>query len=315
MATPPRFVVVTSSDVEAGMVINYLLRTTGLRVEHVFYDTLGNKSCEGHTSKRTKSLRRPSWRERFCWHLRLSLTLRRHYGWKVLEKLTGRSQLNLLRLSERASPVLFRRLCGVAFDPALVPHGRLLYSLTEVTSKNQIPLTVTPNVNSAETIRSLTELKPDVIIGLGTRILSKEVLGAASIGVLNGHSSLLPAYRGSTTEFWQLVGGESVTGVTIHWMATRVDQGPICAQRRWPIPAGADHYLLRLMSVFYRLETWAEVIRGLPSGTLESRQQGLSPTPTFRRPTFRQEYDFYCKGVRPIVGPAEQAIKCPSMAT
>jgi folate-dependent phosphoribosylglycinamide formyltransferase PurN len=177
----------------------------------------------------------------------------------------------------------------------------LLYTLREVTSSNRIPLTLTSNVNGAETIRSLNELRPDVIIGLGTRILSSEVLATATMGVLNGHSSILPAYRGSMTEFWQLVGGEVETGVTIHWMAPRVDQGPICAQRRWPIPPGADHHFLRLMSLFYRLETWAEVIRGLQFEKLECRQQGPPSTPTFRRPTFSQEHEFYCKAGRPPV--------------
>ncbi len=309
MATPPCFDVLTSSDVEARMVINYLLKTTGLWLVRVYYDTLADRSTKRRSQKGTDAPSRPSRWQRFRWHRALSLRLRRHYAWKVLEKVTGRSQWSLLRSCERISPYLFRRLCGVALDPALATHGRLLYTLREVTSEHQIPLTITRSINNAETIRSLTELRPDVIIGHGTRILREEVLATANMGVLNGHSSLLPAYRGSTTEFWQLVSGESVTGVTIHWMVPRVDQGPICAQRSWPIPLGADHHLLRLMSLFYRLETWAAVIRGVLSGTLESRQQGPSPTPTFRRPTFQQEYEYYCRGVRPDAVLGERADK------
>jgi folate-dependent phosphoribosylglycinamide formyltransferase PurN len=313
MAIPPRFVVLTSANVEAGMVIEYLVRTTGVTVERIYLDTLADQPTKGRARHRAKSSDRPSRWRRIGWHLRLARRLPRYYAWRALEKVTGLPQLSLLRLCEKLSPYLFRKACGVAFDPGLVAHGRLMHTLEEAAAKNQIPLTVTANINSEDTVQSLTELRPDVIIGLGTRILSEAIIGTASLGVLNGHSSLLPAYRGSTTEFWQLVGGESVTGVTIHWMAARVDQGPICAQRRWPIPRGADHYLLRLMSLFYRLETWAEVIRGLQSGTLESRQQGPSPTPTFRRPTVRQEYDYYCKGVCPIVMTTEQAVTSPSL--
>jgi folate-dependent phosphoribosylglycinamide formyltransferase PurN len=312
MATPPRFVAVTSSDVEAGTVINYLLRTTGVKLDRVYCDTLGDRSPKSRTQKAANSPARPTQWQKLCWHCRLSLRLPRYYAWRVLEKVTGRSQWNLLRFCETISPRFFRRVCGLALDPALAAHGRLLYTLEEATSEHRIPLTMTPNINNPETVNSLTELRPDVIIGLGTRILSQDVLRTASMGVLNGHSSLLPAYRGSTTEFWQLAGGESVTGVTIHWMVARVDQGAICAQRSWPIPAGADHHLLRLMSIFYRLELWSEVVRGLLSGTLESRPQGPSPTPTFRRPTFREVYDFYCKCVRPITISSEQAIKFPS---
>jgi Formyl transferase len=299
MATPLNIVVLTSTDVEAGMVINYLLKTTGLRLLRVYYDTLADRSSKTRGQNNREAPIRPSRWQRFLWSLALLLRLRRHYAWRVLEKITGRSQLSLLRSCERVSPGLFRKICGAALDPALAAHGRLPYTLEEVTSEHRIPLTMTPNINNPETVRSLTELRPDVIIGLGTRVLSEGVLGTATMGVLNGHSSLLPAYRGLTTEFWQLAGAESVTGVTIHWMVARVDQGPICAQRSWRIPSGADHYLLRLMSIFYRLETWAEVVRGLLFGTLESRQQGPSPTPTFRRPTFRQESESYCKGMRP----------------
>jgi Formyl transferase len=299
MATPLRFAVLTSSDVEAGTVVNHLMSRTGLRVERIYYDTRSEKGTGGNRPNTPRGGSSPSRWERLRWHLALALRLPGHYCWRMLEKWTGRTQLDLLRFCERVSPYLFRRLCGVAFDPSLPCRGKVLYSLEEVTGERRIPLVTTDNVNNAETVRSLSDLRPDVIIGLGTRILSKETLATATVGVLNGHSSLLPAYRGSTTEFWQLVGGETETGVTIHWMVPRVDQGAICAQRRWAIPRGADHHLLRLMSLFYRLELWADVVRALLAGTLPGSPQGASPTPTFRRPTLRQEYEFYCRGVRP----------------
>ena len=84
-------------------------------------------------------------------------------------------------------------------------------------------------------------------------------------------------------------------------MAEKVDQGHICAQRSWPIPKGIDHYELRLMSLVYRLETWVEVIRRLHAGEIPRKPQGVPSTPTFRRPTFQQQYDFYCRGLRPTV--------------
>jgi folate-dependent phosphoribosylglycinamide formyltransferase PurN len=299
MANPFRFAVVTSSEIEAGMVLNYLIKATNLRAERVYIDTRTDnpKSSPGPDSLDVENAP-PRW-QRVRWNLALSLRLRRHYAWRVLEKVTGCSQLGLLRLCERTSPYAFRKICGVALDPALASHGRLLYSIRDVADEHEIPLVFTSNVNSPDTVASLTELQPDVVIGIGTRILSKQVLNTARLGVLNGHSSLLPDYRGSTTEFWQLAAGEPVTGVTIHWMARRVDQGDICAQRSWAIPHGADHYLLRLMSIFYRLEIWAEVIRSLLTGTIPRSAQGPATTPTFRRPTFRQEFEFYCRGIRP----------------
>jgi folate-dependent phosphoribosylglycinamide formyltransferase PurN len=303
MTTGYRLAVLTSSDIEAGMVVNYLIKTTGLHIERIYYDTLADRG-KGKPAIAEAGLSR--WKK-LSWHLALALRLRTHYVFKILERLTRCSQMDILRACERISPTLFRNMCGVTIDPALAAHGRLLYTLKEVSSRHCIPLTITSNVNNPETVRSIAELKPDVLIGLGTRILSKDVLNTAAVGVLNGHSSILPAYRGSTTEFWQLALGESVTGVTIHWMLPRVDQGAICAQRSWPIPRGADHHLLRLMSLFYRLQAWREVIEGLLSGTLSRKVQGPSPTPTFRRPTFRQEYEFYSRGIRPTIPASPQA--------
>ena len=53
MATPPCFDVLTSSDVEARMVINYLLKTTGLWLVRVYYDTLADRSTKRRSQKGT----------------------------------------------------------------------------------------------------------------------------------------------------------------------------------------------------------------------------------------------------------------------
>lgn len=305
MSEPLRFAVLTSSDVPAGMIVNYLLNTTHLNIGGIYVDTLADNSKKRPAETAGTSNPAGSKRQRILWHIALAFRLRRQYTWMLLNRITKRSQLELLLFCERISPRLFRKMCGVAFDPDLAAHGRLLYRLQEVATQHQIPIVYTGNINNIETVNALKELQPDVIIGLGTRILSRKILGTAKIGVLNGHSSLLPAYRGSATEFWQLVGGETRTGVTIHWMLANVDRGAICEQRSWDIPIGADHYLLRLMSQFYRLEPWRKTIQRLLNGEIPGDEQGPPPTPTFRKPTLKQEFEFYCHGIRPAEAEAE----------
>jgi len=221
----------------------------------------------------------------------------RVYFFRLLEKFLGVTELEFLRRCEQTSPWLMRRFCGFPW-PDTLPDTPLLYQFDEVAQEHSLKIVQVASFNAIETVERLRSESPDVIIGLGTRILKAHVLESARIGTLNAHSSLLPNYRGGSTEFWQLVEGETQTGVTIHWMAPKVDSGNIFLQKRWPIPNKTSHYQLRVQSLFYRLELWREVIETLTAGEILRQPQEISNTPTFRSPTFDQEYDFYCRGIR-----------------
>jgi methionyl-tRNA formyltransferase len=57
-----------------------------------------------------------------------------------------------------------------------------------------------------------------------------EVLRLASIGAINAHPSLLPAYRGAMPVWWALYDRAEQVGVTVHEMTTAVDEGAILGQ-------------------------------------------------------------------------------------
>ena len=52
---------------------------------------------------------------------------------------------------------------------------------------------------------------------------------------MNLHGSLLPRYRGRCPVNWVLVHGETETGVTLHYMEAKADQGDIVGLKRVPI--------------------------------------------------------------------------------
>jgi methionyl-tRNA formyltransferase len=52
---------------------------------------------------------------------------------------------------------------------------------------------------------------------------------------LNLHGSLLPRYRGRCPLNWVLVNGETETGVTLHYMEAKADQGDLVARKVIPI--------------------------------------------------------------------------------
>ena len=150
------------------------------------------------------------------------------------------------------------------------------------------------DANGQQSLELLQTLRPDLIIGLGTRILKPAVLAIPPMGILNGHSSLLPNYRGGTTEFWQLVHGARETGVTIHFMTERVDEGNIVVRGEWPIYPGADHYGLRILSQFGRIPLWRRAIRSVCRGETGTPQTEAM-TPTFRHPDCERLYRWYVK--------------------
>ncbi len=82
----------------------------------------------------------------------------------------------------------------------------------------------------------LQTLAPEIIIVVAYgRILPPEILALPSVGLLNVHASLLPRYRGAAPINWALINGDKETGVTIQWLRSEVDSGPIFLQERVPI--------------------------------------------------------------------------------
>jgi len=80
--------------------------------------------------------------------------------------------------------------------------------------------------------RELAQFQPDVVLSssYGLRI-PKLILDLPSIGAINIHGGLLPAWRGANILNWVLIEGATETGVTAHWMTEGFDEGPIIAQR------------------------------------------------------------------------------------
>lgn len=290
--TAPRFTVVTSSTIESGTTIAYLLQTTPIKIDKIYFDTM-----QSFRKSKSAPVRKPRWFSSwdvFRQHARLAWAMPRHYLFKAFKKCLGLSEMSWLYALERISPRLLPLACGFPV-PARPGNQPLLRKLPHVAAEHGIPLVATPSLNSEETVASLKDEQPDVVIGLGTRILSAPLLQTALLGFLNAHSSLLPDYRGGGTEFWQLKAGERRTGVTIHWMAPRVDEGPLCAQKTWAIPRRTNHHRLRLMSFFQRLELWRDVVIRLQKGEVPRLAQREARTPTFKAPTVGEQYAFYRK--------------------
>ncbi|MDR0498977.1 MAG: hypothetical protein LBH03_04500, partial [Holophagales bacterium] len=62
-----------------------------------------------------------------------------------------------------------------------------------------------------------------------------KILQIPKAGAFNMHGSLLPKYRGRAPINWVLVHGETSTGITLHAMTPKPDDGDIFGQKEIPI--------------------------------------------------------------------------------
>lgn len=88
------------------------------------------------------------------------------------------------------------------------------------------------SVNATATHDLLRDLKPDLVVINGTRILSKKTLLCAAAFV-NMHLGITPKYRGVHGGYWAMTQNDGDDfGTTIHFVDPGVDTGKVLAQGR-----------------------------------------------------------------------------------
>ena len=112
-------------------------------------------------------------------------------------------------------------------DPA---EEKWFHSVRELAEKNSLPVRAPDKLgkNEADSIR---ELRPDLIFSFSYRtVIPVSILELAPLGAFNLHGALLPRYRGRACVNWAVLRGETQTGVTLHHMVARVDEGRVVDQ-------------------------------------------------------------------------------------
>ncbi|MEM8737538.1 MAG: methionyl-tRNA formyltransferase [Planctomycetota bacterium] len=99
-----------------------------------------------------------------------------------------------------------------------------------------LPVHKSGGVNSPAFIEKIRALgaEASVVIAFGQK-LSPELIDAMGRLAVNVHSSLLPKYRGAAPIHHAIIEGESVTGVSVIGLATKMDAGDVYALSETPI--------------------------------------------------------------------------------
>lgn len=88
--------------------------------------------------------------------------------------------------------------------------------------------------NSEATVSLLKEMKPQLGLISGARMLSKPVIDLFSKGIINFHPGAIPEMRGLDTVHWSIYDNVPL-GVTGHFIDARVDAGRIIKRHELPL--------------------------------------------------------------------------------
>jgi len=106
-------------------------------------------------------------------------------------------------------------------------------SVAEIAASHNIPVYAPDDINHPLWVRKIEEFGPDIIFSFYYRsLVGYPILQIPPAGCLNLHGSLLPKYRGRCPINWVLVNCEEETGLTLHYMTPRPDDGDIVCQER-----------------------------------------------------------------------------------
>ncbi len=125
----------------------------------------------------------------------------------------------------------------------------------------ETPVFYTENINNEDTFKQLLNKDIELIVVWGTSILKPRLLSIPNIKIINAHTSILPSYKGTFSEFWQCFYQDfESAGITFHFVDKGVDTGDIIFQKRTKTYSEIDPFMLRALNTLSIIEYYPQVI-------------------------------------------------------
>jgi len=171
-------------------------------------------------------------------------------------------------------------LCGVFTQPDK-PKNRghkLAFSPVKEYALSRDLLVYQPlKMRDGTALALVRELAPElIVVAAYGRILPEEILNAPRLGAINVHSSILPKYRGAAPINWAIMNGDTVTGVTIMYMAKELDAGDIILCKETAIDPEEDALELTERLAELGAEALSDAVSRLADGTASRTPQDQS---------------------------------------
>lgn len=175
------------------------------------------------------------------------------------------------------------------------------YSLAQLCRAYDVPYRTAGNPNRDEYQRQMTALAPDLLVSIACPyILKTKLLEMPPLGCINLHHAPLPRYKGMMPTFWQMYHGEKEVGLTIHYMAAKLDEGEVILQEKLPIDEdeSLDHLIRRTKR--HAALCMAKAIRDIEQSRQERFPLDAAQSSYFTFPTASEMKEFRRRGLRAI---------------
>ena len=109
-------------------------------------------------------------------------------------------------------------------------------SVAELAQARGVPVRVVESLDEPAEAERIRALGPEFLFSFYFRkMIPGRILQIPSVGALNMHGSLLPAFRGRSPINWAILKGAERTGASLHYMVDKPDAGDLVDQEAVPI--------------------------------------------------------------------------------
>lgn len=156
------------------------------------------------------------------------------------------------------------------------------------------------SINNIEVIDYVNEIKPDVIVVNGTRIISKKILNAIDVPIINIHVGITPKYRGVHGGYWALVNNDIENcGVTVHYVDSGIDTGNVICQRKIEITKKDSFVTYPLLQLKKGLACLDIALKKINKKDYSVMDTSFSESKLYYHPTITQYlYNWMFKGIK-----------------
>lgn len=213
-----------------------------------------------------------------------------------------KSRVKKLGLLKVINQILFQT--GIIFLLKLISNSRIIEIKKEFSLENiEIPSNKLISVNSVNCdycLNVLKQIKPDLIIVNGTRIISKNIINNVQALIINTHVGITPEYRGVHGAYWALVNNDAQNcGVTIHKVDKGIDTGDIIKQSTIRITNKDNFVTYPYIQIGVGILLIEDIINRILNNNLNFYKKANSINNLYTHPTFTEYlYNFFLKNVK-----------------
>lgn len=142
---------------------------------------------------------------------------------------------------------------------------------------HNIPVLQPARLRDPQWLGDVAALRADIgVVAAYGRLLPQALLDLPRLGFINVHASLLPRWRGAAPVHRAVIGGDTLTGVTIMRVVLALDAGPMLSAASIPIANNDTSHTLELRLASLGADLLIETMSQLVAGTAVETPQDES---------------------------------------